>query len=673
MKSFFKTVFILPVLVAVVLSSCIKDPEEPPVSQIPLGDVLTIDSLRKMYQGEAIKFTEYKSVYAVVTADDNSGNLYKNIYIKDNTGAICLHTMSSGGLYAGDSIRINLKNLVLTEYRGLLQLDSVQVDSNIVKQATLRPVEPILTTLPELIANPEAYESHLIKLENVQFLFQDAGQVWADKPNQVTLERTIEDCAGNTTIVRTSGYADFASQLTPTGNGSIVAVMGIYNTTIQLYIRKPAEVVMNNERCEDQDDGLELLTIAQVRELYQGAATNLPANTKIIGTFISDVTNGNLTNKNAYIMDESGEGIALRFLSAHNFTLGQKVKINISTIELSEFNNLLQITNIPNGNARVLGNGTLPEPAVVTLAELNANLDTYESRLIKINNASISSTAYTSGSISISDGTGNAVMYISNYATFLNASIPQGTVSITGIASCYGTTTQVLIRNTSDVVETGPGGGTNHDELTLMSVQQVRNLHTGSTVNIPASRKIVGTVFSDAANGNTLNKNIFIFDTDNTNDGAGIVVRFVGSHSYPIGTKLSIDISNCELSRFNGLLQLNNVPNGNVLSLGTGTLPQPINATIDEVTANINYFEARLVTFNNVTISGAATWNGVSGNTTVTDGQNTITHYTTSYATFKDEALPTGNINITGIVSVFNTPQLNIRSLNDVTTAKKRK
>lgn len=668
MKAIFKFPILIVALVVLVFTSCIKEPDEPPVTQVPVGDITTIAQLRALYSGTPIKFTEYNSIYAVVTADDKSGNLYKNIYVQDNTGAICLRILSSGGLYQGDSIRINLKNLVLSDYRGLLQLDSVHVDSNIVKQATQRPVEPKLVTLADIIANPATYQSHLVKIENAQFTYQDAGQTWADKPNQVTINRNLEDCFGYSTIVRTSGYSSFADQLTPEGNGSIIAIVGQYNNDIQLYIRKPEEVIMNGQRCEEQDDGLERLTIAQVRALYQGAATNLPANTKIEGTIISDKANENLTGRNAFIMDESGEGITLRFMSFHDFLLGQKVKVNISTIELSEFNGLLQITNIPNGNGKVLGLGTLPEPIVVTVAELNANISTLQSKLIKINNASITGGTTFSGNRTLSDGTGNVTLRTESYATFANSTIPTGTLSVTCIASVYNTP-QVLLRNLDDIVVTGGGGGgTNHDELTQMTIQQVRNLHTGSNVNAPASRKIVGTVFSDVANGNTTNRNIFIAD----DEGTGIVVRFVSAHDFQIGAKLSIDISNLEISRFNGLLQINNVPNANVLSLGTGTLPTPINATIDEVIENISFFEARLVTFNNVTISGAATWNGTSGNTTISDGTNSITHYTTSFATFKDEPLPSGNVNITGIVSVYNTPQLNIRNLSDVSSSKRR-
>ena len=47
--------------------------------------------------------------------------------------AINVRLVSSGGLYEGDSIRINLNGTILDEYNGMLQLDNVDVDINVQK------------------------------------------------------------------------------------------------------------------------------------------------------------------------------------------------------------------------------------------------------------------------------------------------------------------------------------------------------------------------------------------------------------------------------------------------------------------------------------------------------------------------------------------------------------
>jgi hypothetical protein len=60
----------------------------------------------------------------------------------------------------------------------------------------------------------------------------------------------VADCFGNSVIVRNSGFSDFASELLPTGNGSIVGVYSPFGNTPQLLIGGPANVDMTAVRCD---------------------------------------------------------------------------------------------------------------------------------------------------------------------------------------------------------------------------------------------------------------------------------------------------------------------------------------------------------------------------------------------------------------------------------------
>jgi hypothetical protein len=239
--------------VAVVFAGCKKEFDSPPLRTIPVGSVLTIAQLKALYTTERVRFagTE-KSVYAVVTSDENDGNFYKNITVQDATGGITLRLLNSGGLYVGDSVRIYLPGTVLAPYNGLMQLDSVDVDNNIVKQATQVQVTPRVATIAEIEANVVAWQSTLVKLENVEFTVEDATNgTWADAVNQQTGERYLADCDGNTIMVRTSGYASYAGQPLPQGNGSIVCVVGLFGSTIQLGNRSLPEVQLTSpDRCD---------------------------------------------------------------------------------------------------------------------------------------------------------------------------------------------------------------------------------------------------------------------------------------------------------------------------------------------------------------------------------------------------------------------------------------
>ena len=228
------------------LSSCKKEFDSPPENVIPTGYVLTLDSLLNMYQGTPIHFNQDYSVYAVVTADEVDGNLYKSIFIQNGNSALNLRLLNSGGVYVGDSIRIYLKGTVLSMYNGMMQLDSVDVDKNIIKQSTNVVVEPTNVNIADIDAS---WQSRLIKIDSAEFAALELSQTYADAVNQTSENRTLTDCNGNTILVRTSGYANYAGNLIAQGNGSLVAIVGVYGTDLQLYIRSLGEVQMNGARC----------------------------------------------------------------------------------------------------------------------------------------------------------------------------------------------------------------------------------------------------------------------------------------------------------------------------------------------------------------------------------------------------------------------------------------
>ncbi|MDY0141747.1 MAG: DUF5689 domain-containing protein [Bacteroidales bacterium] len=284
-KTFIISSLILTSLI-LVLSSCIHNEfEEPPVNTVPVGAVFTIQDLYNIHNSDSVALTNYKftedfSVYAVVTMDDKSGNIYKSAYIQDGTKAINLHLLSSGGLYEGDSIRIFLKGLVLGDYRGTMQLDSVHVDDNIVKVSTLKHKVPETVTLAEI--NTDQYLAKLVKLENVQFIDEELGKTYANKEDLITENRTLEDEFGGTILVRTSGYAGFAGNKIPEGRGSIIAILSKYNDDYQLYIRSLGEVNFNRNRFGVYDtvfhtnfEGIENLTPVSLEnwENYQETGT----------------------------------------------------------------------------------------------------------------------------------------------------------------------------------------------------------------------------------------------------------------------------------------------------------------------------------------------------------------------------------------------------------------
>ena len=283
----------LAVVPAFMFSGCIQGKyDAPEVSEVPVGDTVTITHLWDIYEslttattlydslvaadseifdslgmidhrkydsimaacGGKYMFKKDHSVFGYITMSDKIGNIYKSAYLQggpDDDMAINLHLLSSGGIYEGDYVRVNLKGLVLSDYSGMIQLDSVHVDNNIVKLKTLCFLEPELVDIENIYTG--SYVGKLVKLRKVQFQQQYVGQTYADKEGQKTVNTYIEDEYGNTMIVRTSGYANFAGDTIPAGSGSLVAIVSRYNTEYQLFIRNTNEVQLTGRRFGDVD------------------------------------------------------------------------------------------------------------------------------------------------------------------------------------------------------------------------------------------------------------------------------------------------------------------------------------------------------------------------------------------------------------------------------------
>lgn len=263
MKRFKNILFVLIALVVVSVSCVDDDFDTPPYKEIPVGDVVTIANLKTYFDdssayineevGVAYKFKKDITVYATVTMDDKSGNLYKQAYIQDKTGGIALFFDASGGIQEGDTIRINLNGLIINQYAKAYQINSIN-GNGFKKQLYITTIDvskrrtPEIVTISEINSNPPYYQGRLVKINDVQFVAGDTAQYYADYVNFITRNLSLENGSGQNIIVRTSGYASFADEKTPTGSGSITAVVGQFSNDMQLYIRNTTEVIMDNDR-----------------------------------------------------------------------------------------------------------------------------------------------------------------------------------------------------------------------------------------------------------------------------------------------------------------------------------------------------------------------------------------------------------------------------------------
>ena len=73
MKNKLFNAFLLLAMVGMMFTACKKEYPEPPIQDLPIGTVYTIDEILAMEPGTV--FTDDASVYGIITADEVSGNL----------------------------------------------------------------------------------------------------------------------------------------------------------------------------------------------------------------------------------------------------------------------------------------------------------------------------------------------------------------------------------------------------------------------------------------------------------------------------------------------------------------------------------------------------------------------------------------------------------------------
>lgn len=469
-KQFASLLSLTALLLTLGITACVKrDFDEPPTGGEPVDVTAntTIAALKALHITPSgyDQIADDLIIEGTVVMDDRSGNYYKTLVIQDATGGLEIK-FNDGFLYnqfpVGRKLYIRCQDLILTDYNGLIQLTGStveqggQLDDVGLTEAQVRAKVvkgPISTTppAPKVVDISDLNSSHistLIQLQNVQFIAADAGKSFADAVTKFSLNRTLQDCDGDQIILRSSGYSDFAGALTPTGNGTLTGVLGIYGNTLQLYIRDQNDLSMAGDRCSGV--GGELMNISAVRVLFTGSTTSAPADRKIRGIVISDRVANNLNGRNLYLQDESG-GIVVRFTANHAFNLGDAIEVEISDEEISEFNGLLQVNGVPLDNAAVITAGNVPFARTATIAEINANFNAWESTLVKIVGATISgSGSPLSGGKTVTDASGNIAMFTQSYSTFANLTTPGGPVTLTAIVSDFNGK-QIVLRNANDI------------------------------------------------------------------------------------------------------------------------------------------------------------------------------------------------------------------------------
>lgn len=201
---------------------------------------LSIADLRAMHQGTNVTISDDKKIVGIVISDVVNNNIssLKQLYVaaEDNSCGIVVFCKENASFNLGDKIEIRVKGQSLEDYKGLLELNGVPL-VNIRKVGT-GTVTPRQTTVAEVIANIDQWQSTLVTVSGEYVPKLDTGTFGADKK---ATTNTIKD--GATTIDSyVSGFAKFYSETVPTGVKTITGIAGVNYYKPQLNIRNVDDI-----------------------------------------------------------------------------------------------------------------------------------------------------------------------------------------------------------------------------------------------------------------------------------------------------------------------------------------------------------------------------------------------------------------------------------------------
>lgn len=249
-------------------TSCMNDHdapnfEQPPYGNNEIGEANTkIAELKTKYastiSGNGFEqFTDETIIEGVVVANDETGNVYKQLVINDKTGAIIIG-IDDVGLYSvlpiGTRVRLNCKDLYIGGYGSLAQIGTKYFNTKyseyqigrmskfdfqkhvriMGKAASTEPEMTPMVVTEDFLANSDNKNSApiYVVLKNVSIAEADGTRKFAPEEEQISetntaVERNVS-IGKQKVIFRLSTYADFANEVIPQGKFDITGVLTRY-------------------------------------------------------------------------------------------------------------------------------------------------------------------------------------------------------------------------------------------------------------------------------------------------------------------------------------------------------------------------------------------------------------------------------------------------------------
>ena len=553
MKKYFSIIRIFILSLSVFLTSCVQDDEyTTPDLQgkcQTLTPTKTIAEVKKAYENNSATITDDIIIEGYVSSSDESGNVYKTIYLQDAPEnptqglVVSVDAVSTYTSYPqGSKVYIKLKGLAFGKYGNVLQVGYMNVDpvtnkdtfgripEKLVKEHLVRScapkakIVPKVITLSQLSSSIDPLIGALVQVNNAEFPINLLCNVYA--PNGTSVDRRIVDptrpADASTRVVRNSGYATFASDQLPSGNGTFIGILSKFNSTYQFYINRVSDLNMKGPRldgttpsCTFNTTGKTMKTVAEVKAYFSGTLAQIPDNAYLKAQVTANDKTGNLF-KYIYVEDKTGGirvNIDMESLYADpRFFVGKQVLINLKDLYVGSVNGEVQLGGLFNGNVgRVLANDVYKHffpttdftEVVATEKTITGLTDADVGRWIKIKDLQfiIDDLGETySGKRTLEDCSGKTIaLNTSSYATFSGDQLDTGKGDVYAILTKNNTAYELWITNRLGADLDGNRCDGTLPVFTTIFSDAFTNLSNWTAVNVTGTKVWTTTTYGNPA------------------------------------------------------------------------------------------------------------------------------------------------------------------------------
>lgn len=497
MKKYFSIIRFFILATAFILTGCVHDDkyDAPDLSRNcqDLKATKTLLEAKNLPQNTTITTDDVIEGY--VSSTDETGNIYKAIYIQDDLAnptqgfVLSVDAVSTYANYPqGAKIYIKLKGLAMGTYGGVKQLGYMdngtfdRIPEKMVATSILRSCNPKVSitpktmTLADMKTTNDQYIGCLVKVPNAEF---DAKVLCSNyAPDGYTVDRQINDPTSTLTtrVVRNSGYASFANQKLPSGKGDFIGILSKYNSTYQLFINRVSDLsgMVNFPRKDgitadpcSIDATATAKTVAEVKQLYTtGNFNQVAGNFYVKAKVTANDETGNLF-KYVYVEDATG-GIRVNINKTNlyldpRFKVGKNVIIKLKDLYIGVSGGEFQLGQPFNGNIGQIAEADVYKyfydsneaatPVVATERTISELTAADVGRWVKIKGLQFSDTELgktfagtTTTNRTLEDCSGKKIILrTSSFASFAGAMLDNGKGDVYAILSIFNGTYQLWI------------------------------------------------------------------------------------------------------------------------------------------------------------------------------------------------------------------------------------